>query len=34
MENAVFIASRVSPSQEEIFKSIIKKQYREENKNG
>ena len=30
MENAVFIASGVSPSQEEIFKSIIKKQHREE----
>ena len=34
MENAVFIASGVGPSQEEIFKSIIKKQHREENKNG
>ena len=34
MENAVFIASGVGPSQEEIFKSIIKKQHREEIKNG
>lgn len=34
MKNAVFIASGVGPSQEEIFKSIIKERYREENKNG
>lgn len=34
MKNAVFIASGIGHSQEEIFKSIIKKRYREENKNG